>query len=188
MSTSTGRRQPCCEEPPCQLCCDGISVKTLGIFGIIMSTRGICWSRWRPCLLCSSTACHPVPNLEEALPPPSRPLTRPAVSAAGRWPDVLDVPLTAPLLTVLADTVYDHLQRGDLPGCKVGRQWLTTKTAVLQWLEHSATPRPTTAQETALAHAMAYGDRRAGGRRTDRARAARHQGPARRAVRPWPGR
>jgi excisionase family DNA binding protein len=66
--------------------------------------------------------------------------------------------LTAQLLTVSADTVYDLLQRGDLPGRKVGRKWLTTKTAVLKWLEHSATPRPTAAQETALAHAIAHGD------------------------------
>jgi hypothetical protein len=63
-------------------------------------------------LLCSSAACHPVPSLEDVMLPPSRPLTRPA---AGRWPDVLDVHLTAQLLTVSADTVYDLLQRGDLP-------------------------------------------------------------------------
>jgi excisionase family DNA binding protein len=62
------------------------------------------------------------------------------------------------LLTVSADTVYDLLQRGDLPGRKVGRKWLTTTTVVLQWLEHSATPRPTAAQESALAHAIAHGD------------------------------
>ena len=82
----------------------------------------------------------------------------PTAPAAGRWPDVLDVHLTAQLLTVSADTVYDLLQRGDLPGRTVGRKWLTTKTAVLQWLEQSATPRPTAAQETALARAIAHGD------------------------------
>jgi excisionase family DNA binding protein len=92
------------------------------------------------------------------MPPPSRPPTRPAARAAGRWPDVLDVHLTAQLLTVSADTVYDLLQRGDLPGRKVGRKWLTTKTAVLKWLEQSATPRPPAAQETALARAIAHGD------------------------------
>ena len=106
-------------------------------------------------LLCSSAACHPVPSLEDAMLSPSPPLPRPA---AGRWPDVLDVHLTAQWLTVSADTVYDLLQRGDLPGRKVGRKWLTTKTAVLKWLEQSATPRPTAAQETALAHAIAHGD------------------------------
>ena len=111
-----------------------------------------------PSLLGSSTACHPVSSLEDALPPPSRPSSRPTAHAAGRWPDVLDVHLTAQLLTVSADTVYDLLQRGDLPGRKVGRKWLTTKTAVLQWLEQSATPRPTAAQEAALAHAIAHGD------------------------------
>jgi excisionase family DNA binding protein len=90
--------------------------------------------------------------------PPSRPPMRSAAPVTGRWPDVLDVHLTAQLLTVSADTVYDLLQRGDLPGHKVGRKWLTTKTAVLQWLEHSATPHPTAAQETALAYAIAHGD------------------------------
>jgi excisionase family DNA binding protein len=90
--------------------------------------------------------------------PPSRALTRPAARAAGRWPAVLDVHLTAQLLTVSADTVYDLLQRGDLPGRKVGRKWLTTKTAVLKWLEQSATPHQTAAQETALARAIAHGD------------------------------
>ena len=90
--------------------------------------------------------------------PPSRAPTRLAARAAARWPAVLDVHLTAQLLTVSADTVYDLLQRGDLPGRKVGRKWLTTKTAVLKWLEQSATPHPTTAQETALARAIAHGD------------------------------
>jgi excisionase family DNA binding protein len=88
----------------------------------------------------------------------SRPPTRPTASAAGRWPDVLDVHLTAQLLTVSVDTVYDLLQRGDLPGRKVGRKWLTTKTAVLKWLEQSAPPRLTTVQESALARAIAHGD------------------------------
>jgi excisionase family DNA binding protein len=83
---------------------------------------------------------------------------RPAASAAGRWPDVLDVHLTAQLLTVSADTVYDLLQRGDLPGRKVGRKWRTTTTAVLPWLEQSTPPRATTAQESALARAIAHGD------------------------------
>ena len=62
------------------------------------------------------------------------------------------------MLTVSADTVYDLLQRGDLPGRKVGRKWLTTKTAVLQWLAPSGTSRPPAAQETALARAIAHGD------------------------------
>ena len=92
------------------------------------------------------------------MPPPSRPPTRPAAPAAGRWPDVLDVHLTAQLLTVSADTVYDLLQRGDLPGRKVGRKWLTTKTVVLKWLEQSATPPPTAMYEAALARAIAHGD------------------------------
>jgi excisionase family DNA binding protein len=94
----------------------------------------------------------------DALLPPSRPLIRPAAHAPGRWPDVLDVHLTAQLLTVSADTVSDLLQRGDLPGRTVGRKWRTTPTAVLQWLEQSALPRPTAVQETVLVRAMAHGD------------------------------
>jgi hypothetical protein len=99
-----------------------------------------------------------VSSLEEALPPPSRPSSRPTAHAAGRWPDVLDVHLTAQWLTVSADTVDALLQRRDLPGRTVDRTWLITTTAVLQWLEQSPTPRPTTAQETVLAHAIAHGD------------------------------
>ena len=93
--------------------------------------------------------------MEDALLPPSRPLTR---HAAGRWPDVLNVPLTAQLLTVSADTVYALLQQGDLPGRTVGRTGRTMTTAGRPWLEPSAPPRPPAAQETALAHARAHGD------------------------------
>jgi excisionase family DNA binding protein len=90
---------------------------------------------------------------------PLRPRTRTAVPSANRFPEVLDVHLTAQFLTVSADTVYDLFQRGDLPGRKVGRKWLTTKTAVLRWLEQSTPPpRTTAAQDTALARAIANGD------------------------------
>ena len=112
----------------------------------------------RAFLFCSSTACHPVSSLEDALPRPWRSSPRPTTHTAGRWPDILDIHLTAPWLTVSADTVYDLLQRGDLPGRTVGRTWRTTTTAVLQWLEQSAPPRPTTTQETALGRAIAHGD------------------------------
>ena len=56
-----------------------------------------------------------------------------------RSPDVLDVHGAAALLTVSADTVYDLFARGELPGRKVGRKWITTKAAVLRWIEASAT-------------------------------------------------
>jgi excisionase family DNA binding protein len=70
---------------------------------------------------------------------PSRLRMRPPGMPTGRFPAVLDVPLTAHFLTVSADTVYDLFQRGDLPGWKVGRTWLITKAAVLRWLEASTT-------------------------------------------------
>lgn len=57
----------------------------------------------------------------------------------GRSPDVLDVHGAAALLTVSADTVYDLFAKGELPGRKVGRKWLTTRAAVLRWIEASAT-------------------------------------------------
>src|SRR5271170_3088919 len=59
--------------------------------------------------------------------------------AIPRSPDVLDVQGAAALLTVSADTVYDLFAKGELPGRKVGRKWLTTKAAVLRWIENTAT-------------------------------------------------
>jgi excisionase family DNA binding protein len=92
---------------------------------------------------------------------PSRPRKRvPAISAA-RLPEVLDVHMTAQFLTVSADTVYDLFHRGDLPGRKVGRKWLTTKTAVLRWLEQSTKQSTETQEDAALARAIANGDRAA---------------------------
>jgi excisionase family DNA binding protein len=54
-----------------------------------------------------------------------------------RIPEVLDVQTTAQFLTVSTDTVYSLFQKGTLPGHKVGRKWLTTKTVVLRWLEQA---------------------------------------------------
>ena len=53
-------------------------------------------------------------------------------------PDVLGVHETAALLTVSADSVYDLFAKGELPSRKVGRKWLTTRAAVLCWIEASA--------------------------------------------------
>jgi excisionase family DNA binding protein len=53
-------------------------------------------------------------------------------------PDVLGVHETAALLTVSADSVYDLFAKGELPGRKVGRKWLSTRAAVLCWIEASA--------------------------------------------------
>jgi excisionase family DNA binding protein len=59
-------------------------------------------------------------------------------AAPARSPDVLDVHSAAALLTVSADTVYDLFAKGELPGRKVGRKWITTKSAVMRWIENSA--------------------------------------------------
>jgi excisionase family DNA binding protein len=55
-----------------------------------------------------------------------------------RSSDVLDVHGAAALLTISVDTVYRLFNKGELPGRKVGRKWLTTKAAVLRWIEASA--------------------------------------------------
>jgi excisionase family DNA binding protein len=55
-----------------------------------------------------------------------------------RSPEVLDVQGAAALLTVSADTVYDLFAKGELPGRKVGRKWITTKAAVLRWIENTS--------------------------------------------------
>jgi excisionase family DNA binding protein len=52
--------------------------------------------------------------------------------------EILDVHMTAELLTVSPDTIYDLFKKEELPGRKVGRKWLTTRTAVLRWIENSA--------------------------------------------------
>jgi len=53
--------------------------------------------------------------------------------------EILDVRMTAALLTVSKDTVYDLFASGELPGRKVGRKWITTKAAVLRWIESTST-------------------------------------------------
>jgi excisionase family DNA binding protein len=52
--------------------------------------------------------------------------------------EILDVHMTAELLTVSLDTVYNLFQKGELPGRKVGRKWLTTRSAVLRWIESTS--------------------------------------------------
>ncbi len=66
-------------------------------------------------------------------------------------PEILDVNSAARFLTVSPDTVYTLFQKGDLPGRKVGRKWVTTKAAVLRWVESSAT-------EDTLERAVERGD------------------------------
>ena len=68
--------------------------------------------------------------------------------------EVLDVRAAAVMLTVSPDTVYDLLKAGDLPGRKVGRKWLTTRSALLRWIEG-------TSQQDTLARAIERGDKRA---------------------------
>jgi excisionase family DNA binding protein len=72
--------------------------------------------------------------------------------ALTRTSEVLDVKMTAELLTVSPDTVYDLFKRGELPGRKVGRKWLTTRNAVLRWIESSS-------ENNILARAIERGDR-----------------------------
>jgi excisionase family DNA binding protein len=68
--------------------------------------------------------------------------------------EVLNVVMAAQLLTVSTDTVYDLLKRGELPGRKVGRKWLTTRNAVLRWIESSS-------EHDRLARAIEGGDKTA---------------------------
>jgi excisionase family DNA binding protein len=68
--------------------------------------------------------------------------------------EVLDVQMTAELLTVSVDTVYDLFKKGELPGRKVGRKWITTRSAVLRWIENSS-------GHERLARAIENGDRKA---------------------------
>lgn len=72
--------------------------------------------------------------------PTRRPRTRPTASPAPQAAEILDVHMMAELLTVSPDTIYDLLKTGELPGRKVGRKWLTTRSAILRWMESPFTP------------------------------------------------
>jgi excisionase family DNA binding protein len=85
--------------------------------------------------------------------PTRKPKRRAPVPANSRTSEVLDVPMTAALLTVSTDTVYDLFKSGELPGRKVGRKWITTRSAVLRWIESSS-------EQDTLARAIERGDRR----------------------------
>ena len=69
----------------------------------------------------------------------------------------------AALLTVSVDSVYDLLKSGQLPGRKVARKWLTTRSAVMRWIEESlarryrATRAFDTGDKAALAKALKSG-------------------------------
>jgi excisionase family DNA binding protein len=76
---------------------------------------------------------------------------RRATNPPPRPTEVLDVQGAAALLTVSADTVYDLFAKGELPGRKVGRKWITTKAAVLRWIEN-------TSGDDSLARAVERGD------------------------------
>jgi hypothetical protein len=72
--------------------------------------------------------------------------------ARPRIPEVLDVGATALMLMVSVDTVYDFFASGTLPARKVGRKWITTKAAILRWIENTST-------DDSLVRAIKRGDR-----------------------------
>jgi excisionase family DNA binding protein len=86
---------------------------------------------------------------EDASMPPRPKRARPDLPA--RSAEVLDVHGAATLLMVSVDTVYDLFGSGELPGRKVGRKWITTKSAVLRWIANTST-------DDALARAIERGD------------------------------
>jgi excisionase family DNA binding protein len=75
-------------------------------------------------------------------------------SPAAKVSEILDVHMTAELLTVSPDTVYNLFKKGELPARKVGRKWLTTRSAVLRWVENSS-------EEDALNQKIEQGNRAA---------------------------
>jgi excisionase family DNA binding protein len=74
--------------------------------------------------------------------------------ASARSSEILDVHMAAELLTVSPDTVYELFKNGELPGRKVGKKWITTKAAVLRWVEQSFAP-------DFVSRAIEQGDRKA---------------------------
>jgi excisionase family DNA binding protein len=86
--------------------------------------------------------------------PTRKPRTLVLRSPAAKVSEILDVHMTAELLTVSPDTIYDLFKKGELPARKVGRKWLTTRSAVLRWIEHSS-------EEDTLNRKIQQGDRAA---------------------------
>jgi hypothetical protein len=76
------------------------------------------------------------------------------LAAEGRDPEVLDVQATAKMLGISIHAVYALFRKGELPGRKVARRWLTTRDSVLRWLKGSS-------EEETLARAIANGDQKA---------------------------
>jgi hypothetical protein len=65
-----------------------------------------------------------IPNKEAAV--PTRKLrTLVLRSPAAKTKEILEVHMTADLLTISSYTVYDRFRKGELPARKVGRKWLT---------------------------------------------------------------
>ena len=100
-----------------------------------------------------------MPKQRRSKPPHSRRKTAP------RPPDILNVRGIAALLTVSTDTVYELLAFGELPGRKVGRKWLTTRNAVMKWVEQSMATetahRASRSGDDAALRAIEQGDRAA---------------------------
>ena len=61
---------------------------------------------------------------------------------------------TARMLGISTHAVYALFKKGELPGRKVARRWLTTRDSVLRWLKGSS-------EEDTLARAIANGDQKA---------------------------
>jgi excisionase family DNA binding protein len=100
-----------------------------------------------------------MPKQRHSKPPHSR------KKAMSRQSDVLNVRGIAALLTVSTDTVYDLLASGQLPGRKVGRKWLSTRNAVMRWIEQSMAAetahRASRSGDDAALQAIEQGDRAA---------------------------
>jgi excisionase family DNA binding protein len=86
--------------------------------------------------------------------PAKRPRTRtpsPLSLFPARDPEILDVQATAQLLGISTHAVYALLNKGELPGRKVARRWLTTRDMVMGWLKGAS-------EQDTLAPAIANGD------------------------------
>lgn len=87
----------------------------------------------------------------------SRPRTRAPSSPSlfpTRDPDILDVEATAHMLDISTHAVYALFKKGELPGRKVARRWLTTRELVMGWLKGAS-------EQDTLARAIANGDQKA---------------------------
>ena len=58
------------------------------------------------------------------------------------FPEVMNLNQLAAYFQLFPQTLYRKVERGEIPGAKIGRQWRFKKTVIDEWLEQTALLSP----------------------------------------------